>query len=50
MLIDCHVHVSALLPNHGLMSAKILKSFPFRFMQSRLGINCWMTRATSTRQ
>jgi predicted TIM-barrel fold metal-dependent hydrolase len=39
MLIDCHVHVSALLPNHGLMSAKILKSFPFRFMQSRLGIH-----------
>ena len=38
MLIDCHVHVSALLPDHGLMSAKILKSFPFRFMQSRLGI------------
>jgi uncharacterized protein len=39
MLIDCHVHVSALLPDHGLMSAKILKSFPFRFMQSRLGIH-----------
>jgi predicted TIM-barrel fold metal-dependent hydrolase len=39
MLIDCHVHVSALLPENGLMSAKILKSFPFRFMQSRLGIH-----------
>src|SRR6266496_203 len=38
MLIDCHVHVSALLPEHGLMSARILKSFPFRFMQHRLGI------------
>jgi predicted TIM-barrel fold metal-dependent hydrolase len=39
MLIDCHVHVSALLPEHGLMSQQILKSFPFRFMQSRLGIH-----------
>jgi predicted TIM-barrel fold metal-dependent hydrolase len=39
MLIDCHVHVSALLPQHGLMSSQILKSFPFRFMQSRLGIH-----------
>jgi predicted TIM-barrel fold metal-dependent hydrolase len=39
MLIDCHVHVSALLPEHGLMSAQILKSFPFRFMQHRLGIH-----------
>jgi len=39
MLIDCHVHVSALLPEHGLMSRQILKSFPFRFMQSRLGIH-----------
>ena len=38
MLIDCHVHVSALLPEHGLMSSQILDSFPFRFMQNRLGI------------
>lgn len=38
MLIDCHVHVSALLPSHGSMSPLILESFPFRFMQSRLGV------------
>src|SRR5688572_29369379 len=38
MVIDCHVHVSALLPEHGLMSDRILNSLPFRFMQRRLGI------------
>lgn len=38
MLIDCHVHVSCLLPNHGRMSPRILKSIPFRFMQWRLGV------------
>jgi predicted TIM-barrel fold metal-dependent hydrolase len=38
MVIDCHVHVSCLVPEHGRMSDKILKSIPFRFMQSRLGI------------
>jgi predicted TIM-barrel fold metal-dependent hydrolase len=38
MLIDCHVHVSALLPEHGLMTSHVLESFPFRFMQNRLGI------------
>ena len=38
MLIDCHVHVSCLLPEHGSMSPRILKSFPFRFMQRRLGV------------
>src|SRR5690348_8783993 len=38
MVIDCHVHVSALLPDHGRMSDRILNSFPFRFMQRRLGI------------
>jgi predicted TIM-barrel fold metal-dependent hydrolase len=38
MVIDCHVHVSALVPDHGLMSERILNSLPFRFMQRRLGI------------
>jgi predicted TIM-barrel fold metal-dependent hydrolase len=37
--IDCHVHVSALRPEHGLMSPRIVRSIPFRFMQSRLGIH-----------
>jgi len=39
MLIDCHVHVSAFRPEHGKMSAQVLSSFPFRFMQFRLGIH-----------
>jgi uncharacterized protein len=38
MIIDCHVHVSCVVPEHGLMSPKILNSFPFRFMQRRLGV------------
>jgi predicted TIM-barrel fold metal-dependent hydrolase len=38
MVIDCHVHVSALHPSRGIMSSKILNSFPFRFMQWRLGV------------
>lgn len=38
MVIDCHVHVSARLPSHGLMSDKLVKSLPFRFMGWRLGL------------
>ena len=38
MNIDCHVHICALLPPHGIMTPRIYKSLPFRFMQSRLGI------------
>jgi len=38
MLIDCHVHVCACLPGHGLMSERLLKSLPFRFMQWRFGL------------
>ena len=38
MRIDCHVHISALNPQHGLMSPRILRSIPFRFMQWRLGV------------
>ncbi len=38
MILDVHVHVSALLPGHGAMSDKLLKSVPFRFMRWRLGI------------
>lgn len=39
MIIDCHVHVSAIDPAHGSMSAKLLKSLPFRFMGRRLGLD-----------
>ncbi|HEV8603894.1 MAG TPA: amidohydrolase family protein [Tepidisphaeraceae bacterium] len=38
MIIDCHVHISALTPGHGLMSQKLLNSIAFRFMQRRLGV------------
>jgi predicted TIM-barrel fold metal-dependent hydrolase len=38
MIIDCHVHLSALLPGHGTMSAKLLKSPQFWFLAKRFGI------------
>src|SRR5438128_2637859 len=38
MLIDCHVHVSALRPGHGTMSPRVLNSFPFRLMQRLLNV------------
>ncbi len=37
-VIDCHVHTCAILPGHGKMSDRLLKSLPFRFMRWRLGI------------
>jgi predicted TIM-barrel fold metal-dependent hydrolase len=39
MIIDCHVHVSAIDPAHGSMSDKLNKSLPFRFMGRRLGLD-----------
>ena len=38
MILDCHVHISACTPGHGLMSRKLLDSFAFRFMRWRLGL------------
>ena len=38
MILDLHVHVSALTPGHGCMSGRLLNSLPFRFMRWRLGI------------
>jgi predicted TIM-barrel fold metal-dependent hydrolase len=38
MIIDCHVHICAMSPAHGSMSAKLLNSLPFRFMRWRLGL------------
>lgn len=38
MIVDVHVHVSALTPEHGLMSTKLLRSLPFRYMKWRLGL------------
>jgi predicted TIM-barrel fold metal-dependent hydrolase len=38
MILDLHVHVSALTQAHGLMSPHLLNTTPFRFMQWRLGI------------
>lgn len=38
MTIDCHVHLSALLPGHGAMSARLLKSPRFWLLAKRFGI------------
>jgi predicted TIM-barrel fold metal-dependent hydrolase len=38
MVIDAHVHVCALTPNHGATSDRLLKTLPFRFMRWRLGM------------
>lgn len=38
MIIDCHVHISATTPSHGLMSRKLLDSFAFRFMRWKFGL------------
>jgi predicted TIM-barrel fold metal-dependent hydrolase len=39
MIIDCHVHVSVTSPANGLMSPRLVKSLPFRFMGWRLGLD-----------
>ena len=38
MVIDCHVHVCAFAADHGLTSAHLLRTAPFRFMRWRLGL------------
>ncbi|MCS7032560.1 MAG: amidohydrolase family protein [Phycisphaerae bacterium] len=38
MVVDVHVHISALSAKHGMMSRRLLRSLPFRFMKSRLGL------------
>jgi predicted TIM-barrel fold metal-dependent hydrolase len=38
MRIDCHVHISACVPEHGFMSDKLLRSLPFRMMRWKLGV------------
>lgn len=38
MVIDSHVHVSALTSARGRMSPRLLGSLPFRFMRWRLGV------------
>src|SRR3954471_3860343 len=45
MVIDCHVHVSALTPEHGSMSPRLLNSIPFRYMQWVFGISGHDNRA-----
>ena len=47
MIIDSHVHISALLPGHGHMSQRLLQSAPFLFMRLRFGI--WGTDASTER-
>ena len=38
VIIDCHVHISALTPGHGSMSARLLDSLLFRFMKLKFGL------------
>lgn len=38
MIVDCHVHVSALVAGHGSMSDPLLRSLPFRFMRWKFGL------------
>lgn len=38
MRIDCHVHISAFTNGHGVVSQRVMKSWPFRFMRWWLGI------------
>src|SRR4051794_32022240 len=39
MVIDCHVHIAACVPGHGMMSQRLLKSIPFAFMQWKFGLH-----------
>ena len=39
MRIDCHVHLSALLPGHGMMSPRLLRSPRFWLLAKRFGIS-----------
>jgi predicted TIM-barrel fold metal-dependent hydrolase len=38
MVIDCHVHINAFTPAHGLTSPRLLRSPGFRFMRWAFGI------------
>ena len=38
MIIDCHVHVCAMLPGHGITTPKLRRRPSFAFMRWRLGI------------
>ncbi|HEY7087694.1 MAG TPA: amidohydrolase family protein, partial [Tepidisphaeraceae bacterium] len=38
MIIDCHVHISAFVRGHGLMSPRLLHSIPFSFMRWKFGM------------
>ncbi|HEV7299782.1 MAG TPA: amidohydrolase family protein [Tepidisphaeraceae bacterium] len=39
MIVDCHVHMSVMSQANGLMSDRLSKSLPFRFMGWRLGLD-----------
>src|SRR5437762_2489408 len=39
MVIDCHVHISATTHPHGMVSQRLLKSLPLKFMRWRLGLD-----------
>jgi uncharacterized protein len=39
MIIDCHVHIAALLPGHGRVSDRARGSVAFRILQRQLGLS-----------
>lgn len=38
MIIDCHVHVSACTPGHGVMSETLQRQIAFRFLRWKFGL------------
>ncbi|WP_428938134.1 amidohydrolase family protein [Fontivita pretiosa] len=38
MILDCHVHIAACTAGHGVMSAQLLNSIPFRFLRWKFGL------------
>jgi predicted TIM-barrel fold metal-dependent hydrolase len=38
MILDCHVHVSACTPGHGVMSETLQKQIAFRFLRWKFGL------------
>ena len=39
MVVDCHVHLSATQPGRGHMSAKLLRSVPFKYLRWKFGLD-----------
>jgi uncharacterized protein len=49
MIIDCHVHIAALLPGHGRVSEHARRTLGFRVMRRQLGLAANADDATTER-